>query len=293
MNDYIIKMGQVESVTDEADGLRIKARISQDGTMPLFELPYAFPLLPKTFQVVPKIGECVLIITSKGGNEKTNRYYIGPVISQPQMQEYDPYFYGRGSSISLLQGSSLEPLARISNYANTEGSFPKIGDVAVVGRKSEDIILKDGEIDLRCGIRKVSETNDNNLVGNVVFNRINPSYIQMKFERGLGHSNTQEADSVINLVADKINLVSHKDINSFNLTDKDELIKSKDMDDIMSKLHKVPYGDILVEALEKIRSSILNHVHPYPGLPPCKDHYCLDLSKIDFNKILSDNIRIS
>ena len=80
MGDVVLKMGQVESVLDSADGLRIKVRLAQDGMVGLNELPYAFPLLPKTIQTVPKVGECVLVITSILGNNESNRYYIGPTM---------------------------------------------------------------------------------------------------------------------------------------------------------------------------------------------------------------------
>lgn len=292
MNDVILKMGQVESIEDEADGLRIKARIAQDGGKDIKDIPYAFPLLPKTIRTVPKVGECVLIITSKVGNTESNRYYIGPIISQPQFQEYDDYSYGRGSAVSLLQGGVVEPLEKISNYDDTTGAFPDVNDVSIVGRNTEDIILKQGEIDLRCGIRGKS-FGDNNLVGDVVFNMQSPSYLQLKYKTGIGTSKGQEANSVANIVSDKINLISHKDPNSFNLTDNKELIKSSEMDEIMSKLHQLPYGDILVEVLKKLVNAITNHVHPYPGLPPCKDQYITEVLGTDLNTILSDNVRIS
>ena len=294
MSEIYIKMAQVESVEDDADGLRIKARLSQDGLKSTNELPYAYPLLPKTFRTVPKVGEGVLIFFSEIGNNNSNRYYIGPLISQDQKLNYDSYDYGRGTSISLLQGGEIQPLTKLSKYEETNGSFPKINDVSVVGRKGEDIILKDDEIDLRCGIRtEVIDKTDKNLVGNVMFNNINPSYIQLKYKRAIGYSKNQEADSIINLVADKINIISHKDINQFNLTDKNELIKTSEMDEIMSKLHQLAYGDELVKALNIIRNAITNHVHPYPGMPPCSDTYIMDLLSYDFNDILSDNVRIS
>lgn len=294
MKDFIIKMGHVESVEDSADGLRIKARLSQDGRISTNDLPYSYPLLPKTFRTVPKVGEGVLIFLSEISNNFSNRYYIGPIISQDQKLEYDPYDYGRGTSLSLLQGGEIGPLTKLSKYEETNGSFPKITDVSVVGRKGEDIILKEDEIDLRCGIRTESLNNsDNNLVGNIIFNNINPSYIQLKYKRAIGHSPTQEADSVINLVADKINIISHKDVNQFNLTDKTELIKTSELDDIMKNLHKLAYGDELVKALNIIRDAITNHVHPYPGMPPCSDTYIMNLLAYDFNDILSDNVRIS
>ena len=285
MSEIYIKMAQVESVEDDSDGLRIKARLSQDGLKSTNELPYAYPLLPKTFRTVPKVGEGVLIFFSEIGNNNSNRYYIGPLISQDQKLNYDSYDYGRCTSISLLQGGEIQPLTKLSKYEETNGSFPKINDVSVVGRKGEDIILKDDEIDLRCGIRtEVIDKTDKNLVGNVMFNNINPSYIQLKYK---------EADSIINLVADKINIISHKDVNQFNLTDKNELIKTSEMDEIMSKLHQLAYGDELVKALNIIRNAITNHVHPYLGMPPCSDTYIMDLLSYDFNDILSNNVRIS
>ena len=292
MSEILIKMAQVESVIDDADGLRIKARLSQDGSIATKDLPYSFPLLPKTFQSVPKVGEGVLIFFSEIGNNLSNRFYIGPVLSQPQFQEYESYFYGRGSTLSLLQGGAVKPLEKISNYDATRGAFPKVNDVALVGRNTEDITLKDGEIDIRCGIRGKSAQHES-LLGDVIFNTQSPSYIQLKYKKGLVTSENREADSVINLVADKINLISHKDKNYFNLTDQDELIKETDLDSIMSQLHQLPYGDILLEVLVKMRNAIVNHVHAYPGLPPCLDQHIVSLNGTDLNKILSDNVRIS
>jgi hypothetical protein len=135
---------------------------------------------------------------------------------------------------------------------------------------------------------------DENLVGNVIFNKLNPAYIQLKYKRAIGHSPKQEADSIINLVADKVNIISHKDVNGLNLTDREELIKTSEMDSIMGKLHQLPHGDKLVDALECITNVILTHVHPYPGMPPCGGTFGYDeLQRYMFNEILSDNVRIS
>jgi hypothetical protein len=192
----------------------------------------------------------------------------------------------------LLDGGVIKPKERISNYAETEGAFPDKGDVAVVGRATEDIILKDGEIDIRCGIRGKTYGIDA-LNGNVAFNSTDPAYVQMRYKSGLTSKKTQEANSIVNVVGDKINLISHKDSNHFNLTDKKELIKTEDLDEIMSKLHQVPYGDVLVEVLNKIIEAITNHVHSYPGNPPCNDQYISTLTSTDVNEILSENVRIS
>lgn len=299
IQDVIVRVGEVVSVDDEYEGLRIKVRLGQDKSAMDDELPYAFPLLPKTLHTVPKIGECVLVITSRLGNKDSIRYYIGPLISQPQYFYEEKYKNGCGTSLSLIQGNTSlkSPLETIKHFQETTGAFPNTNDIALVGRKSEDIILKDGEIDIRCGIReeKVFDNTDTNtaLQGHVMFNKQSPAYLQLKFKRGLCKGNKQVADSVINLVADKINIISHKDVEYFNLTDQKELIKEKELDGIMLKLHQLPYGDILVDCLKKICLAIQNHVHAYPGLPPVPCEYIINMLSIDFDKILSEHVRIS
>lgn len=296
-DDAITRLGVVESVDDEYEGQRIKVRLPQDKKDVLTkDLPYAFPLLPKTLHTLPKVGEVVVVLLSRIGNKGSIRFYIGPLISQPQYF-YNETSFGYKSLTSLINGGEKKPLESISHYNETNGAFPKPNDTALVGRKSEDIILKDGEINIRCGIRSKqyieNAENIDSLQGDVIFNTQSPAYIQMKYERGLCKSNKQVADSVVNVVADKINLISHKDDEHFNLTDPNELIKKDEMDDIMSKLHQLPYGDILVEVLKKIIFALVNHVHAYPGLPPVETTEIKDVLGIDLEKILSENVRIS
>ena len=62
---------------------------------------------------------------------------------------------------------------------------------------------------------------------------------------------------------------------------------------IIDKAHQLPYGDILVEFLELFRRTFLNHVHPYPGLPPCQTEDYIQTSTYDLDKILSDSVRIN
>lgn len=292
--DVIVKIGEVVDTYDEYDGMRIKVRIEQDNNVAVKDLPYAFPLLPKTLQSMPKKGEAVLVILSKLSNKNSIRYYIGPLLSQPQFYYEEKYNGGNGTSNSLLQGSVKKPLGGISKNDMTRGAFPNKEDVAILGRKSEDIILKDGEIVMRCGIRgKPITEEDDSLQGDIFFNTQSPSYLQLKYKRGLIKSNGQVVNSVANLVADKINLISHQDVNGFNLTNQDELIPLEDLENIMSKLHQVPYGDVLVDFLNILRGAVVNHMHAFPGLPPVPCPYVTEALGFDLNKILSDNVRIS
>lgn len=303
MDNFIIKQGQViiveneSSVYNESSANRVKVRLPQDKDMPINEIPWAFPLLPKTIQSVPKEGEGVFVFISELGNDKSNRYYLGPIISQPQYNDYCPYNNGKGPALAFIQGGNEgHKLRNIKTNNLTKGAFPDANDVSLIGRDSEDIILKHGEIDLRCGVRgeAVNDDADTSIKGKVIFNSLNPSYIQLKYKNGLTTKRNQYADSLINIVADRINLISHKDENAFNLTDNEELIREKDMDNIMSKLHQLPYGDILVEYLNILRSAIVNHGHNFgPGMPPI-DYDAITLAKkLNFNNLLSDKVRIS
>ena len=62
----------------------------------------------------------------------------------------------------------------------------------------------------------------------------------------------------------------------------------------MKKLHQVPYGDVLVDFLYKIKHIIQVHVHSYPGLPALeKDPNMIAFNELKFENILSENVRIS
>jgi hypothetical protein len=329
--------GQVEYVEggdsaqygDSAFAGRIKVRLDSDGKgVSTQDLPYAFPLLPKVLQSVPKVGEGVFVINAKLNTPDSQRYYIGPIISQPQFQEFCSYNKGNGDAVSLLSIAKAlrnDPLTSIERAKDlTKGSFPNVKDVALIGRGQEDIVLKyrgnsDGaysstsEIDLRAGIRlQPTDNTIKYLQGNVVFNTKNPAYIQVKYKQsGLAGLNdgegdndeykhesktSREANSVVNVVADKINLISHKDTNQFGelLTNNEELLLEEQMDNIMSKLHKSVYGDELIKLLQLMVRAICEHTHPFSMLPPTVNGTALsDIIGYDYSKILSDNIRIS
>lgn len=306
--EVVIKLGQVESTFDDSFGLRIKARIEEDSNLNTADLPDAFPLMPKMFQVLPKVGECVLIFTTKTGNKKSQRYYVGPVVSQPQYFDNCEYQYGRGPAMSLISGATIGPLENINNYKETEGSFPNSkpqkmnDDVAMVGRTSQDILFRHNddkntdEVDIRCGVREkspLSKDDNPSLIGNIIFNSVDPAYIQLKYGKGLNGSNDKKCNSVINLVADKINIVSNMDDNAFNLTDKDEMIKREDLNDMMEHLHQIPHGDTLIKFLDILKTAFLTHSHNYAQLPPTYAGNVKTMDDYPLQDILSKHVRIS
>ena len=301
--NYVIKEGQVEYIEDgngffgtEYEGYRIKVRLEQDGDKDIKDLPWCHPLMPKTLQSIPKVGEAVLVITSEIGNNDSNRFYLGPFLSQPQRFEYDPYLNGRGSAITLLKGGNpAHTLESIKKFSETNGAFPNKNDIALIGRKSEDIALKEGEIMMRSGAR-VSGANDNkNLVGDVIFNTNSPSYLQLKYKQGLLNTPEIQANSVINLVADKINLISHQDQNiADKLVDNKSMIDEKELANIMEQLHQLPYGDLLVRALNIMKLAVMYHGHNLsPGSPPIPGAYITQLKDVNFDEMLSPNVRIN
>lgn len=300
--NMFISIGTVREVentysTDGYDGLRIRAELFTDRARNINDVPWAFPLLPKTIQTLPKVGEAVFVIND--GTPKSQRYFIGPIISQPQYSTYCK----KDDATSLLVGHTSNPIEKISNVAETTGSFPKAEDVALVGRGSEDVILrydentKSSEVDLRAGIRGEPTNSSNpNLIGNVVFNSNDPAYIQVKYKQGIAKGPDNTANSIINMVANRINIMSNKDDSiAHNLGDQNSLIPDEKVDEVMNHLHQVPLGDELVKLLKIMKGCILHHVHPWAGMEQCGDWsgYINELNKYDIDSILSKYVRIS
>ena len=312
---------------DDASALRIKVRLDSDrNTKNNEKLPYAFPLLPKTIQSVPKVGEGVFVFTAKINEYDSQRYYIGPIISQPQFMEECKYDNGTGNAVSLItEGKSGKerPLTSIGRAKGlTKGAYPEPNDVAMVGRGQEDIVLKyrssetmgsTSEIDIRAGIRvKPTDNSIKYLKGNVVFNSDSPSYIQVKYKAngmcgimmGKGDivpnkyesKEVRQGKSVVNIVADKINLISHKDSENFGelITNRDTLVLEEQMDNIMSRMHRAVYGDELITLLKLMIEVISTHTHPYPMRKPIQDGTpMVDLVGYKMEKLISPNVRIS
>ena len=323
-NQVVIQYGTVDSVIDHDDGKRILVRLNQDrpgyNAATQRSQVNAFPLLPKTLQSPPKTGEGVLVFTMELGNNQSQRFYIGPIISQPQFFEKDNFSLSQGQAsqqaASLLQGAgNANPVPALSRFSETHSAFPKDDSVAIIGRSSEDIELKDGEIDIRCGIRTdpintSDEDKKNGLFGKVMFNGIDPAYIQLKYSNGGLTTNgdtTTATNSIINMVAGKLNIISTQDDvygklmngKTIKRSNGDErpylqMLKNDDFGTLMDELHQVPLGDKLLNFLNVFLGVFLKHTHDWNGLPPNKVYKeYIDKTKPLWDEMLSKHVRIS
>lgn len=289
MDNIIFRECEVLSVTDDQAGLRIKVRIYPDDNdcETDEQLPYCYPLLPKHFHINPKKNEMVLVILSTMGVTKGRRWFIGPMISQPYNLNYDPFNY---SAKCLLNNTKeAPPLPDPDSNELNKGTLPDREDIALQGRQNADLILKNNEVRLRCGFKK----NPNALPKDcLVFNDENLSYIQMKYKR-IKDKKGNEINSSVNIVADKINLLSHQSKTPFKLNDRDYLITDEELMKIIEQGHPLPYGDDLIHFLKQLVEVIRTHTHPFSMDPPCFTTPQDNVLNTDLDQMLSESIRIN
>lgn len=290
INNTLIQKCEVKSIIDDTDGLRIKVRMTpQDNNIAYDDdLPYAFPLLPKMLHVTPKVGECVFVILENQDDKDGNRYFIGPVISQPQMLDNDPYNF---SAVSLLRKNNvIAPLEAPSNNPNIDGTMPSYNDVALSGRKNSDLVLKENELRLRCGFKESPSASNPK---NMYFNKLNPAYIQMKYIEQKLKDDNGEFGSVINVVADKINLISHQSVDVYNVTDSNDLITDSELIKMSNELHPMVYGDKLIEFLKLFMRAFIQHSHAFPMDPPTLNNIVNQASTYNLQEIISKSIKLN
>lgn len=288
-DDIIIRLCEVLSVEDDNAGLRIKVRISpDDGDIQYIDdLPYAFPLLPKLIHVNPKVGECVLVILSTQGQSNGNRWFIGPLISQQYMTNYDPFKF---SSRCLLTGQQVaKPLPNPNQNPLNNGTVPERDDIALQGRKNTDVILKDNELRIRCGFKKYPTGKPKDTLA---FNNIDLGYIQMRYKQ-MKDNKGNDFSSVTNIVSDRINLLTYDSANYFNMTEPTSLITDDELLKILENAHPLPYGDILIDFLSKLIKIFSEHTHSFPMNPPSFTQPEKQTLATDLTKMLSQGVRIN
>lgn len=286
----IFRECEVLSNYDDSMGMRIKVKLHPEDTdcQTIEDLPYCFPLMPKIFQVLPKKGERVLVTTSTLDNTKSRRWYIGPIISQPYFMENDPFWL---SSRALLDDGDniVKPLKDPRLNPDNNGTLPDTEDVVINGRNNADVILKDSEVNIRAGFKKHPELQDS-----LQFNKESLAYLQMKYKRLYDNRNVA-FDSSINIVADRINLLSRISKNQFKLTDPEnnQLISDEEQRNILDNAHPLPFGDELIEYLKQLIEVIRTHTHPASMDPPTFTTPQLDVLNKDLNSMLSYAVRIN
>ena len=97
--------------------------------------------------------------------------------------------------------------------------------------------------------------------------------------------------SIINVVADRINLVSHDGEHTYELTDNEKLITAETQNNIHTTAQSIVFGEKLVEFLELVKNYVNAHVHPYHGLPADPEASKLNVLNFDLETILNKNIK--
>ena len=306
----LIRRGKVISINDPNDAGRIKVRVmGLDNSKTDAETFWAFPMLPKHINIVPKLKDGVLIFTFDTGNNKVDRMYMGPIIPQPQNLDKADFDLEAWNAFTF---GTIDLGAAPTKRSKLRGGYPAQDDIAIQGRKNTDLILKDSEVLLRAGkfvykgdladnSRDSSEFDDKFACK---FNLRTQGYIQIKYNAQInvpeGNDEPKEYGTVTNIVSNKINLLTHKNGSPrFNLTNQDNLISDEEMQTILDTAHPVAFGDKVLEILKLIIIAIGNHTHKYPGSSAVSvgssatAKVIQDMNKYDLEQILSKNIRIN
>lgn len=285
----IIRLCEVLDNEDDTGAGRIKVRIMPEDSDKQYvkDLPWCTPLLPMHVHIRPKVGETAMIILSNIGVSGGNRFYISPLISQPYTLNYDPFKY---RSRCLLEGTQIDKAypAPEMNPEN-EGNILDTEDIAIQGRQNCSVVLKDSELQLRCGFKQQPTGMSDNTM---FFNREDLAYIQMRY-RKLQDDKDRDFSSTINVVADRINLLSHDSKDYFTLNDRKELISDDELLKIIQKAHPMVYGDELVDFLKRLCNVILTHTHPFPMMPPSLTTDQESVLGTDLDSMLAQGIRVS
>jgi len=205
-NDYVMRWGQVVTSTDKdpAGAGRCKVFIREldrdllgDGGSGINQedflrnpeehrqivnsLPWSLPLQPKFLVTNPQVGESVLIQIPDRKNDKLERFYIGPFISQPQFLSNDGRIKGiltgkRGTFNGLYayskawfknNGSRLGGEFSPSNWSVYADDPMDPNDIGLNGRGNEDIILRTSQKYDEVLLRVNKYSNKNNKILNL------------------------------------------------------------------------------------------------------------------------------
>lgn len=288
-NYRYLKTGIVESIKDNEGLGRIKVRIlgaksvGGDGSKedtPINDLPWSFPLIPKHLSVIPKVNDVVWVFVLSPDRQLADRLYIGPIISQTDKLETDSFFNG-GSPLTPFSFGGKKPRKPVLSDETTDviikdlvGVFPKADEISIQGRFNTDITQKRNEVVIRAGKFEEATTNE----FKIKFNYKTQGFIQIKndvsyqTQKMVGgvsvpNEDTSERGSVINIVSNKINFLTHKDGAPSVTLNNENLISDEELKKMLGEAHQLPFGDVLLEYLKLLKDAIFNHVHNGNGNP--------------------------
>jgi hypothetical protein len=303
-----LELGEVISIDDPNYLGRIKVRIkgtrSRGGDDGILDenLPWCVPMIPKFFASQPQVSEAVFIFTFGRDRQHADRMYIGPIISQPQQLKFDPFYV---TALGGFTFAAEAPKVSVATIPELKGVFPNPEDISIQGRYNTDITQKTNEIILRAGkFETVTPTGNNPFP--FKFNAKTQGYIQIKNDTVIKKQTDQQPEekgTITNIVANKINLLTHKDgAPRFDLTNQDNLISDDEMESILADAHQLPFGDILLQYLRLLKDALFLHVHNGNGNPatdlalsgnkPALSIFKLKADELE-NQMLSKNIRIN
>lgn len=324
-HDNIFSIGKVISTIDTATGKpdsmgRIKVYIDSpanrggdmnavnlknpDGTINPDSLPWAMPM-NSMVTTQPKVGETVFIFCFDKSKPFVDRIYFGPIISEPQNLNYEPF--GNDSPLKGLSIANINPNKSVYTIPEINGVFPDPQDVSIQGRYNTDITQKHNEVVIRAG--KFQSSSPSKESGgnpyNFSFNSKTQAFVQLKNDVIIvkeTDTQSEERGSITNIVSSKINLLTHKNGTPTISLNPNDLISDLDMEKILSEAHQLPFGDILLEYLRLLKEAIFYHVHNGSGNPStdlsgsgnCQAIAALKAQADDLEKrMLSKNIRIN
>ena len=298
----------VESTIDTSEGYRIKVRIpgSDDPNTPIEKLPYCFPLLPKHLLVRPKNGEKVFVFFQKPNTKDTLRLFVGPIVLQDYMLDNSPGSTKDGKTLMTANSISapdvqdngdttqqklMGPFEAPSMNPENIGTLPTENAIVLRGRGNTDIVFKPDETQIRCGFK--ANPYDSVVKNRLKFNPVDLGYIQLKYKPAKDGKG-EDYKSCINIIADRVNILSHDSSSpTLKLGDNEALISDDTMKEVYSKAHQLPYGDELVAFLKEFVRVFNEHTHPFHMEPPCLNEANTKALSINFDDLLSKTIRIN
>jgi hypothetical protein len=239
--------GVVVDNNDPNDSGMLYVRIPElDKNMDSKNLIKAYPLLSKVNNyTIPTIGEAVIIFLIDPDKPYTNRFWVGPIISQFQKMEQDPY----QTALNLTDQPNNTPLKPISTIPTAKGLFPSKYERDVVyslGRNNTDIKHEKNKITIRAGKHLTDKP--------TVRNEKNTALTQMYL------SEDDKASYKLDY-ADYHLFLSYL---STQLTTQD--LTESDYKNAIEKGYSFLKAEPTIELLKLVIKLLLEHTHPYNNI---------------------------